>query len=210
MSKKKTLLTILAVMLVCCIAVTGTLAFLTSESAAVTNTFIGGDPNLAQEFDLYEHKAIPQDNGSYALDSTTEVTSNSYTVIPSTDLPKDPTISITNKSSVPAYLYVEVVDGLGTNSGLSYAVDSTYWTKLDNVDGAKGGTVYYYSVVENGIVNNTNAPSTVPVLEDNKVSVGDTVSIGDGGIKLEFYGYLAQASAGDSPAAAYTACFKAA
>ena len=40
MSKKKTLLTILAVMLVCCIAVVGTLAFLTETTdKAVVNTF---------------------------------------------------------------------------------------------------------------------------------------------------------------------------
>ena len=60
MSKKKTLLTILAVMLVCCIAVTGTLAVLFAKtSEPVVNTFTAaGDGKLVTgDFTLKEHIA---------------------------------------------------------------------------------------------------------------------------------------------------------
>ena len=74
MSKKKTLLTILAVMLVCCIAVTGTLAVLFAKtSEPVVNTFTATSQLVTGEFTLKEHIAEQQKNGSYTL---TEKTTN--------------------------------------------------------------------------------------------------------------------------------------
>ena len=134
MSKKKTLLTILAVMLVCCIAVTGTLAVLFAKtSEPVVNTFTAaGDGKLfTGEFTLKEHIAEQQKNGSYTLTKETTnntVTGNHYDVLPRTDLPKDPFITITGKTNAPAYLYVEVVDGLP--AGMHYNMASC-WTRLE-------------------------------------------------------------------------------
>lgn len=200
MTKRKTIYTILAVVLVCCIAVAGTLAFLTAETKEVKNTFTS-TPTLGK-IDLKEHEATANDKGVYTL-GTAEVTSNSYKVLPGVDLPKDPFITISEKSDVASYLYVEVVDNLGANSGLSYALTSD-WTKLD-VKGANGGDVYVY---QNGLlITEVNAPATVSILKDDVVTVGQDVNVGEDGVDITFYGYMAQASAGADAAAAYTACF---
>lgn len=212
MSKKKTLLTILAVMLVCCIAVVGTLAFLTEETdEAVVNTFTaaGGGKLIEDDgsFDLKEHEAVRQDDGSYEL-NTTEVQANDYSVVPSTDLPKDPFVRILKKTEVPAYLYVEVVDGLA-NSGLSYTM-ADCWAKLDGVTGKNSGAVYVYCDATTKapvIVTNETDLSSIAVLSGNIVKVDDSISItAENGIQLKFYGYLAQASAG-APADAFNICF---
>ncbi len=187
-------------MLVCCIAVAGTLAYLTAQTTEVKNTFTS-TPTLGK-IDLKEHEATANDKGVYTL-GTAEVTSNSYKVLPGVDLPKDPFITISEKSDVASYLYVEVVDNLGANSGLSYALTSD-WTKLD-VKGANGGDVYVY---QNGLlITEVNAPATVSILKDDVVTVGQDVNVGEDGVDITFYGYMAQASAGADAAAAYTACF---
>lgn len=210
MSKKKTLLTILAVVLVCCIAVAGTLAVLTKASTSpVKNTFIAaGGGELAVGLELKEHQANKATNGTYSLDTTTEVTGNDYKVLPRTDLPKDPFIRINQKTEVPSYLYVEVVDTLGDN-GLSYDINSK-WIKLDGITGINGGAVYVYS--EDGeaatIINDQNAPAgEVYILQNNTITVSDDLKLtGDTKIGLDFYGYLGQASVGDA-AKAFTTCF---
>lgn len=225
MSKKKTLLTILAVVLVCCIAVTGTLAFLTEKvNDPVVNTFTaagggrlideddGNDDNGKEGFFLKESQVAQQENGSYDYvlvgEKKVEVDNNSYKVVPSTDLPKDPYVRIVGKTEIPAYLYVEVVDGLN-GSGLSCNMASC-WIKLDGVTGNNGGQIYVYN---NGelVTDKTAALAQIQLLDGNKIIVGDDVSISAAnGIQLKFYGYLAQATAGENATAAFNTCFKAA
>lgn len=207
MSKKKAILIILAVALLCAIAVTGTLAYLTATTQKpVVNTFMASSPFLAGEFNLVESKVAKNGDGSYSFaEPVVEVLENTYDVIPSTDLPKDPFVRIIDKSEVPAYLYVEVVDGLA-DSGLTYTMASC-WTKLDNVTGLNGGAVYVY---KNGelVTEKTEGLDRIDLLADNKIHVADELHIADeNGIALKFYGYLAQASAGDA-ATAFGACFK--
>lgn len=225
MSKKKTLLTILAVVLVCCIAVTGTLAYLTEKvNTPVVNTFTAAgdgklikdddkdDTNGKEGFFLKESEVEQKANGSYDYKlvngEKVEVDKNSYKVLPGTNLPKDPYIRIVGKTEVPAYLYVEVVDGLA-NSGLSYTM-ATCWTKLTGVTGNNGGQIYVYN---NGelVTDETIALSQISLLAGNQITVGDDVKItGTNGIQLSFYSYLAQASAGTDATTAFNACFKSA
>lgn len=211
MSKKKTLLTIMAVVLVICIAVMGTLAFLTKESGAVKNTFIAqGGGDIAKEIVLKEHEAVKGDKGDYSLNDTL-VDSNKYSVLPSTDLPKDPFITIIEKTEVPAYLYVEVVDGLA-NTGLSYAM-ADCWAKLDGVTGKNGGAVYVYcDEAKNPVIVTDETPGLdkIFILENNEIVVNDTVGIAkDQTVNIDFYGYLAQANAGVDAADTFSKCFKA-
>lgn len=201
MTKRKTIYTILAVVLVCCIAVAGTLAYLTAQTTEVKNTFTS-TPTLGK-IDLKEHEATANDKGVYTLGKA-EVTSNSYKVLPGVDLPKDPFITISEKSDVASYLYVEVVDKLGENSGLSYALTDD-WTKLEGLTGVNGGAVYVYK--DSMLITDKNAPTTVSILKGNVVTVGQDVNVGEDGVDITFYGYMAQASAGADAAAAYTACF---
>lgn len=218
MSKRKIFLTILAVVLVCCISVIGTLAFLTETTDnPVVNTFTaagggkliddddGDDSNGKEGFFLKETKVVANANGSYSfVNPKEEVESNSYKVVPSTDLPKDPYVRIVGKTEIPAYLYVEVVDGLA-NSGLSYTM-ADCWTKLDGVTGNHSGQIYVYN---NGelVTDQTTALAQIKLLGGDKITVGDDVTIGESGIQLLFYGYLAQATAGAEAASAFHTCF---
>lgn len=209
MSKKKTLLTILAVVLVCCIAVTGTLALLfarTSDPVINTFTAAGGGELFTGEFTLKEHIAAKQTDGSYDLTEATTndtITGNKYDVLPSTNLPKDPYITITEKTNAPAYLYVEVVGGL--TAGMSYDM-ADCWTKLDNVTGTNGGAVYVYNS-GTPIDNNSTGLSKISIIKNDVINVTDNPGLAkDQTVSLSFYAYLAQASVG-TPAEAYTACF---
>ena len=209
MSKKKTLLTILAVMLVCCIAVTGTLAVLFAKtSEPVVNTFTAaGDGKLVTgDFTLKEHIAEQQKNGSYTLTKETTnntVTGNHYDVLPRTDLPKDPFITITGKTNAPAYLYVEVVDGLP--AGMHYNMASC-WTRLEGVTGNNGGVIYVYN---NGtpIDENSTGLENIAIIAGNTIKVDDVPGLAEGQkVSLSFYAYLGQASVG-TPSEAYVKCF---
>lgn len=209
MSKKKTLLTILAVMLVCCIAVTGTLAVLFAKtSEPVVNTFTAaGDGKLVTgDFTLKEHIAAKQNDGSYTLtDALTNntVKGNDYYVLPRTDLPKDPFITITGKTNAPAYLYVEVVDGLP--SGMHYAM-ADCWTRLEGVTGNNGGVIYVYN---NGtpIDEESTGLNNISIIKNDTITVDDVPGLTEGQeVSLSFYAYLGQASVGTA-AEAYTACF---
>ena len=209
MSKKKTLLTILAVMLVCCIAVTGTLAVLFAKtSEPVVNTFTAaGDGKLfTGEFTLKEHIAEQQKNGSYTLTKETTnntVTGNHYDVLPRTDLPKDPYITITEKTNAPAYLYVEVVGELP--NGMHYDM-ADCWTKLDGVTGNHNGVIYVYN---NGtpIDDESTGLENIAIIAGNTIKVDDVPGLAEGQeVSLSFYAYLGQASVGTA-AEAYTACF---
>ena len=207
MSKKKTLLTILAVMLVCCIAVTGTLAVLFAKtSEPVVNTFTATSQLVNGDFTLKEHIAEQQKNGSYTLTTETTndtVTGNHYDVLPKTNLPKDPYITITEKTNAPAYLYVEVVGELP--NGMHYDM-ADCWTKLNGVTGNNGGVIYVYN---NGtpIDDKSTGLENIAIIADNTITVDDVPGLAEGQkVELSFYAYLGQASVGTA-AEAYTACF---
>ena len=207
MSKKKTLLTILAVMLVCCIAVAGTLAVLFAKTCEpVVNTFTATSQLVTGEFTLKEHIAEQQKNGSYTLTTETTndtVTGNHYDVLPKTDLPKDPYITITEKTNAPAYLYVEVVGELPT--GMHYDM-ADCWTKLEGVTGNNGGVIYVYN---NGtpIDDESTGLENIAIIAGNTITVDDVPGLAEGEeVSLSFYAYLGQASVG-TPSEAYVKCF---
>lgn len=141
---------------------------------------------------LQEHVAERQANGSYNLVDT--VTSkNKYYLIPGLDIPKDPHVVITKPDTLPVYVYVEVVDGLGTGSGITYALTGD-WTDL-GITGPNGGRVYAYksSVTQSG---------TIYILNNDTVYVGQKLNMTDD-LNLKFYAYMYQTAAGDKPEAVY-------
>ena len=207
MSKKKTLLTILAVMLVCCIAVTGTLAVLFAKtSEPVVNTFTATSQLVNGDFTLKEHIAEQQKNGSYTLTEKTTndtVKGNHYDVLPRTNLPKDPYITITEKTNAPAYLYVEVVGKLP--AGMHYDM-ADCWTKLDGVTGNHNGVIYVYND-GTPIDEESTGLNNISIIKNDTITVDDVPGLTEGQeVSLSFYAYLGQASVGTA-AEAYTACF---
>lgn len=208
MTKKKVILSICALVLVCVISISGTLAYLkVTTQTPVVNTFVaaGGGSLLEAtgSFALYESKANKVGN-VYVLDTAKHVTNNSYEVLPGSSVPKDPTIKVTGKNDVAAYLYVEIVDNTGANLTWNIAKG---WTLLDGVNGKNGGAVYVYNTtLANPDGTEGGATYTITVLEDDKVTIGnaDDLKLGETGKTMTFFAYLAQAVINDAVADAET------
>ena len=216
MNKKKSLLVVVALVLVCVMSIMGTVAFMKHNTGAVTNTFIASDGgSLASDLTLDESKATQAANGSYTLDTTQRVTANTYKVMPGMEIDKDPTITIEGKTEAPAYLFFEVVNPLDTSV---YTYSFTGWTELTGVTGYMGGKVYVYGDVNGTIITDSNVAANYKILTGDKITVADKVedlklSADDANpTTMTFYAYLAQANVGadnDTPASVYTAVFPA-
>ena len=194
MRRKKTWLIAACAALVLVASVVGTIAYLTDTTDDVVNTFTVGklleDP---LDFVLKEHQATDTDkDGVYEL-NTDEVDTNTYTVLPGVDLPKDPYVKTTEPLQLDAYVFVEVVDETG--SALHFTVDSNNWTELKNVTGPKKGKVYAMKA-NGGIADAGEKLGPISILTDDKITV-DNVEIEDAaaqfGGKVTFYGYMIQA-----------------
>ena len=216
MRTKKIVATIMAVMLICAISVTGTLAFLQATTEKeVVNTFVAagggslfeGEEGEDNDGDGIEAGVLLNESlavrdaatGKYTLDTTNKVFANDYTVLPGTTVAKDPAISVNEKNDVPAYVYVEIVS---KNANITFEV-ADGWVAT-GVTGPNGGTVYHLS---NAIVADLAA---TPILKNNQINVADVEDLGlDANGTVTFYGYLAQSSVNDStaPAEVFTTCF---
>ena len=174
------------------------------QSVPLQGTLTVSAGQLANVFTLQEHKAV-RSNGTYTLDNTQTVTSNTYQALPGVAIPKDPHFTLSNKSKVPAYLYVEVIDNLGA-SGLSYSLTSD-WLDID-ITGQSGGKVYVYTGGTGSakLLDENFNVSTIYILQYNQVTVGKGSTSGFN-VSLSFHGYLAQASAGTDAKTAFINCF---
>lgn len=161
--------------------------------------------HLADVFTLQEHLAVRQSDGTYTLNKAQTVASNAYSVIPGVSIPKDPHFTLKGKSKLPAYLYVEIIDGLGT-SGLSYSV-SDQWLDLD-LTGKNGGKVYVYTGGTGSakLLKEDFNVTEIYILQDDQVTVSSASTSGFD-VSLTFHGYLAQASLAGNAKSVYTSCF---
>lgn len=139
--------------------------------------------DLADTFILTESEATRQTDGTYSL-SGEQVPNNTYILMPGVDVPKDPKITITGKTAIPAYLYVEVSSNLPAT--VTYEMKG-HWNLLTDVTGPKGGKVYVYDTLLDG----TPADLTISILENNTVYVSDELSR-DTAATLTFHAYLFQ------------------
>ena len=116
--KKKATIAVVALALVLCFAIGGTLAWLVDKSDAVVNTFTYGDINI----DL------------------SETTGNEYKMIPGNDITKDPKVTV-EKDSEACWLFVKIEKSANYAEYLADYTIADGWTALDGVDG-----VYYREV----------------------------------------------------------------
>lgn len=157
--------------------------------------------DLAETFTLTETQAVRQNDGSYIL-SGEQVTQNSYTLMPGVDVPKDPKITITGKTTVPAYLYVEVLESKNFPATVTYSM-ATGWTDLE-ITGPHGGKVYVYDIVLNGTTPD------IRILKNDTLKVSQNLPRGTTAT-MTFYGYMAQqVSAYANATETFTANFPAA
>ena len=131
---KKKLTTVLAIVLVVALSVAGTYAYLTDKTAQVVNTFTVGNVNI----DL------------------TETTGDSYKMVPSTPIHKDPKVTV-KADSEACWLFVKVVKSDNFDDFMTYDM-ATGWTKLEE-------GVFYRQVAASG----TN--------QDFAVLANDTVTV---------------------------------
>lgn len=113
---KKKVLSIVAVVLVLCCAIGGTLAWLTAKTDPVVNTFTVGDINI----ELAE-------------------TTTDYKMVPGNTIAKDPKVTVKDGSEA-CWLFVKVEKSTNFDQYLSYEM-AVGWTALPGVEG-----VYYREV----------------------------------------------------------------
>lgn len=208
--KKKTLTIAIALVLVVALAVGATYAYLTATTGPVTNTFTAGKAVAQGDLKLYEHLANQNTDGTYSLDKKANtVTSNTYTVMPGVNLPKDPTVEVT-KAEGPYYLFVEVTKGdsfKGEKAPLSCTVDGSHWVALK----IEGKEVYAYSTDGKTAAILKDELTATPVLAtigntDNTITVADA-DLTNVNCQLTFQAYACQAAGFADATAAFNACF---
>ena len=104
---KKKLTTVLAIVLVVALSVAGTYAYLTDKTAQVVNTFTVGNVNI----------------------TLAETTGDSYKMVPSTPIHKDPKVTV-KADSEACWLFVKVVKSDNFDDFMTYDM-ATGWTKLE-------------------------------------------------------------------------------
>lgn len=117
-SGKKLTMVLVAIILVMCCTIGGTLAYLTAKSDPVTNTFTVGNITI----ELKEHEL-----GADGELTTTVTDKNTYKIIPGATQPKDPFVTV-KSGSEKCYVYVCIENQLGTN--LTYDIDTADWTPV--------------------------------------------------------------------------------
>lgn len=136
---------LLALVLVIGCVAGGTVAWLVATSDTVTNTFTYGNINIA----------------------LAETTGTNYKIIPGTDIPKDPKVTVKGGSEA-CWLFVKVEKvgdiGTSTTDPVRYAID-TGWAQLKDKDGKDVSGVYYR------LVDAVNNDTAFNVLKDNKIIV---------------------------------------
>lgn len=150
--KKKAWVSLVAVVLVLCCAVGGTLAWLTAQSNNVVNTFTPSNISIGLE----------------------ETTGKDYKMIPGWTIDKNPKAWVEDGSE-ECYLFVKLVwanNTFDTNKSYVSYTPAAGWTALKDEDG-----VYYREVSKAGMSKDKGATNSFPILLNNKVTVsGDITS----------------------------------
>ena len=151
--KKKATIAVVALALVLCFAIGGTLAWLKTETTPVVNTFTYGDINITlDESDNLDLKMVPGKS-----------------------IRKDPVVTV-KKGSEACWLFVEVKESENFDAFMTYAVEEG-WTLYDtdktgsNIETAGNDDYVIYRKV-----TAADEDQEFNVLKDNTVTVKDAVT----------------------------------
>ena len=162
--KKKAIVAVVALVLVLCCAMGGTLAWLVDSTTEVKNTFTYGDINIS----LWEHE-LNDDGLTLSTDVFTGAEQTGFKMIPGNNIKKDPTVTV-KADSEASWLFVKIEESENFDDFMTYDI-ADGWTQL-TVD-AKGNEItdliYYREVAA------TTADTNFAVLANDSVSVKDTV-----------------------------------
>ena len=193
----KVLVAALSVVLVVCLSVAGTLAYLQVKTSEVVNTF--APSNIALKL---------------------EETTSDYKMIPGKDIDKDPKVTVT--ADIDSYVFVKVEESANFDTYMTYAIASG-WQLFNPTDGTVADGIDTAALDNYVLFREVTAEAAKDgkefyVLADNKVTVPNTVTKTDmdklytnGAVnttdqpKLTFTAYAIQQAGFANVAAAWTA-----
>ena len=129
-ARKVVVLALCAVLLVAG-SVMGTLAYLTSTTEKVTNTFTAGNVTITLD-------EAEVDEYGVAKAGAARVTANEYKLIPGHTYTKDPTIKVA-AGSEDCWVFAKLENGLGEAATIT--IDESKWDRMPTTDGS---VVYGY------------------------------------------------------------------
>ena len=131
--KKKTLVLISCLTLAVCMSIGATLAWLTSQTGTLTNTFTVGKIGLTLDEAEVSYNSV-QNSENRTTDG------NSYSIYDSAVLPKDPTVTI-SADSEDCYVFMSYSPSESLKGVIkSVDFDTSHWTAVEGYDG-----LYVYS-----------------------------------------------------------------
>lgn len=190
--KLKILIAVLSTILVILSSAAGVMAKYTTDKTLQGQLSISVDIGTIS---LKEHLAERNADGSYRLEDDV-VEGNTYVLLPGVDIPKDPFVTIEKTSSLPVYVFVEIVDAT-PNSAVTWSVTAD-WQEIVGLAGKNGGKVYVYKS------EITTFSGNIQILQDNTVYVSQDLLINSySGQTIALYANMYQAAAGDTAEAVY-------
>ena len=156
--KKKATIAVVALALVLCFAIGGTLAWLVDESDKVVNTFTYGDINIGlSESDDLDLKMIPGNS-----------------------IKKDPVVTV-KEGSEACWLFVEVKESENFDTFMTYAIAEgwTFFNTTATGDGIDTATNDEYVIYREVDAATAKAGTSYQVLKGDKVTVLDSVEKSD-------------------------------
>lgn len=185
-SKKKVFVTVLCAAALVVASVLGTMAYLTSQTETVTNTFTVGNVEIT----LDETDVTPMG----VKDTDARVKGNEYKLIPGHTYIKDPTVHV-DTDSEESWLFVKVVDeiaGIEADTTVAAQMADNGWTAVD-----RATNVYAYKAT-------VTAGQDIKVFEN--FTIKGTAAVADyAGKTITVEAYAIQAGGFDTAAAAWEA-----
>lgn len=149
---------LLAMVLVCSLSISGALAWLTMQSRPVVNTFTYGDVQIA----------LTETSTGYPDDNPDDgIIYNQYLLMPGGEIMKDPVVTVDSGSEF-CWLFVKLDKSENFDDYLTYQI-ADGWTLLPETD-----EVYYREIGTEDDLK--EAAQGFAVLQDNQVCVKDGVS----------------------------------
>lgn len=209
--KKKTLTIAIALVLVVALAVGATYAYLTAKTDEVKNTFVVGalgNSNLT----LKEHVvSYDKATGKYTESAETTSRGQNYIVQPGVNIPKDPTVTLSNLDvNTGAYVFVGV-KGDATET-FAWRVDDAVWAQVMKGDTQVTKDGYKIYALKAGVVT---ADGQWAVLKANgdgtEIAVSNDFTLADGktadSLNIDVIAFACQSAGFNSAYEAFNTCF---
>lgn len=149
--KKKSLLTmVLALALVGAVGIGATLAYLSSTTTTLTNTFSVGDVDITQD---------ESDESTPDPDDRTDKGNTYDDIQPGDTLKKDPTVTVlANSSDCYVFMQLTGADALEAKNFTFNGIPNNSWTKVSGEEGKLDGVYQYNQVVTKNAEDQKLAP----------------------------------------------------